>query len=89
MIDVNVAIYESQIVNRNKWFEDVENRLSNKIINAAKTGIRFLEVPLNDLIIGGENLSEAAEMLIMLSTSLRQSGFSHKITPAGVLIISW
>lgn len=89
MINVNVAIKESQRVNRNNWLNHASDVISAKIMNVAHTGMREMEISMKDFVTGAENLDEAAEMLQMLSGVLEKSGFKHKITINGDLIISW
>lgn len=89
MISVKIAIETSQKVNRDAWLKATGDKLSAKIMETAKTGLRALSVPFDSLIIGAENLFEGGEMLLYLHKMLNEVGFTHVIKPDGTLIISW
>ena len=89
MINASVAIKASQAFNREMWLKHAANKLSEQILNVAKTGLREYRVCFKDLLVGAENLNEAAEMFLFISKTLEESGFNHKITESGDLYISW
>ena len=89
MVYAQKAINEAQRVNRNNWLKAAGNRISDMVMNEARTGKRFVNICLNEFIVGAENLEEAAEMLDMLCDDLKEHNFGHKITPDGELYITW
>jgi hypothetical protein len=89
MINVNDAIQASQAFNRKMWLEHAGKALSDQIMSVANTGVRELKVCFKDLIIGAENLEEAAEMFYYIKKTLDTAGFEHVITPEGDLYINW
>lgn len=89
MINANVAANAAQERNRACWLEDAGNKLSAMIMNEAHKGLRQMEIPYVKLIIGAENLDEAAQMLYLVEKILKEAGFTHKITQNGNLYISW
>ena len=89
MINVNEAIKAAQERNRACWLEDAGRKLSAIIMNEARKGLRQMEIPYIKLIVGAENLDEAAQMLYLVNKILKESGFNHKITEAGNLYITW
>ncbi len=89
MINANVAANAAQERNRACWLEDAGRKLSAMIMNEAHKGLRQMEIPYAKLIIGAENLDEAAQMLYLVEKILKEAGFTHKITQNGNLYISW
>lgn len=89
MINVNEAIAAAQERNRKCWLEHAGAKLSAMIMDEARKGIRQMEIPYVKLIIGAENLDEAAQMLYLVGKILKEAGFTHKITQNGNLYISW
>lgn len=89
MINVNEAIKAAQERNRACWLEDAGRKLSAMIMNEARKGLRQMEIPYVKLVVGAENLDEAAQMLYLVNKILKESGFNHKITESGNLYISW
>lgn len=89
MINVNDAINAAQERNRAHWLESAGNKLSAMIMDEASKGLRQMEIPYVKLIIGAENLEEAAQMLYLVKKILKEAGFNHKITQNGNLYISW
>lgn len=89
MINANVAANTAQERNRACWFESAGNKLSAMIMDEAHKGLRQMEIPYVKLIIGAENLDEAAQMLYLVEKILKEAGFTHKITQNGNLYISW
>ena len=89
MINASVAANAAQERNRECWLECAGNKLSAMIMDEARKGIRQIEIPYVKLIIGAENLDEAAQMLYLVEKILKEAGFSHKITQNGNLYISW
>lgn len=89
MINANEAIRAAQERNRACWLEDAGRKLSAMIMGEAHKGLRQMEIPYIKLIVGAENLDEAAQMLYLTEKILKESGFNHKITENGNLYISW
>ena len=89
MINANVAANAAQEHNRACWLEDAGRKLSAMIMDEARKGLRQMEIPYVKLIIGAENLDEAAQMLYLVKKILTEAGFNHKITENGNLYISW
>lgn len=89
MINVSVAVNAAQERNRACWLESAGNKLSAMIMDEARKGLRQIEIPYVKLIIGAENLDEAAQMLYLVEKILKEAGFTHKITQNGNLYISW
>lgn len=89
MINANVAANAAQERNRACWLESAGNKLSAMIMDEARKGLRQMEIPYVKLIIGAENLDEAAQMLYLVEKILKEAGFTHKITQNGNLYISW
>lgn len=89
MINVNEAIKAAQDRNRKCWLEHAGNKLSVMIMDEARKGLRQMEIPYVKLIVGAENLDEAAQMLYLVEKILNEAGFTHKITENGNLYISW
>ena len=89
MINVNEAIRAAQDRNRKCWLEHAGNKLSAMIMDEAHKGLRQMEIPYVKLIVGAENLDEAAQMLYLVEKILNEAGFTHKITENGNLYISW
>ena len=75
--------------NRDKWIEHTKNRLDAEITAKANEGFHELEYSLNDLVIGAENLNEAAEMCELLAEILTEHEFKHVIKEDGTFVISW
>lgn len=89
MINAKTALQYAQTANRNNWLKAAEARLNDLIIPAASTGMKFITVEFNDLIIGAETLPECAEMLVALNNTLNEKGFTVTISPNGILTIIW
>lgn len=89
MINASVAANAAQERNRACWLESAGNKLSAMIMDEARKGLRQMEIPYVKLIIGAENLGEAAQMLYLVEKILKEAGFTHKITQNGNLYISW
>lgn len=89
MINAKDAFELAQERNRFMWLKDAYTRLNGLIFTAAEAGLRELKVSPAKLFIGAENLEEAAEMFYLLAKTLKDDGFSHKLTENGLLIINW
>lgn len=89
MINAIEAANLAQVFNRKCWLEDAGRKLSDKIVKVAKTGIREMNVCFKDLVVGAENLNEAAEMLVFFNKILDDANYKHTITPDGTLHITW
>lgn len=76
-------------VNGKSWQNAASQRVNNIIEEAALNGAYSVEIELNDLIVGAENLREAREMLIAIEDYLNNQEFDSKITIDGTLLISW
>lgn len=83
------ALEKSQKVNRDLWLKNAGKKISDMILRAASTGIRELTIPMKDLIIGAENLTEGAEMFVYLAKELTNQGYTNKFDLNGNLYIAW
>ena len=79
----------AQTHNRDCWVVHTMNTLSNKIQDAANEGLHHIDLCLNTLVVGAENLGEAGEMCTLLQKELKSHGFTTKITPDGNFSITW
>jgi len=74
---------------RDLWINSTKEKLDKAITEAAKKGLRNIEYPLNQLIVGAENLKEAAEMCEIFSDVLTEYEYKHAINRDGTFVISW
>ena len=81
----------AQAVNpqRDLWLNSTMEMLDKAITEAAKKGLRNVEYPLNQLIVGAENLKEVAEMCEIFSDVLTEYEYKHAITRDGTFVMSW
>lgn len=89
MINASVAANAAQERNRACWLENAGRKLSSMIMDEARNGLHQIEISYSKLIVGAENLDEAAQMLYLVEKLLKEAGFTHKITENGNLYISW
>ena len=89
MIHSSNAINAAQQFNRNQWLKHAEDSLSNQIMSVSRQGLRHLNVCLNDITRGAENLAEIGEMCTLLHKTLTNQGYTVKYSINGNLTISW
>ena len=74
---------------RDLWIKSTQEKLDKAITEAAKKGLHNVEYPLNQLIVGAENLKEVAEMCEIFSDVLTEYEYKHAINRDGTFVISW
>lgn len=74
---------------RDLWVKSTKEKLDTVITEAAKQGLRNVKYPLSSLIVGAENLNEAAEMCAIFADVLTEYEYKHKIERDGTFEISW
>ena len=74
---------------RDLWIKSTQEKLDTAITEAAKKGLHNVEYPLNQLIVGAENLKEVAEMCEIFSDVLTEYEYKHAINRDGTFVISW
>lgn len=89
MINSRTAYEMCQKVHRDAWANEMSNRLSEAIKTAAQKGEFGISFHLTGLIVGAENLSEYAELVVILKNVLDEAGYSHVVNPDGSISVSW
>lgn len=90
LINAKCAKNAAQQVNRQVWLNYAYGKLTEQIMKTADTGLYELELSLNLLIQGAENLFEAGEMLQFLQAALDEKGYTTEIDrSASRIIIKW
>lgn len=79
----------AQSHNRDCWAANTMNSLRTKIEAAANAGLHHIDMCINTLVVGAENLGEAGEMCTLLQKELKSFGYTTKITPDGQFTINW
>ena len=74
---------------RDLWIKSTQEKLDKAITEAAKKGLHNVEYPLNQLVVGAENLKEVAEMCEIYSDVLTEYEYKHAINRDGTFVISW
>lgn len=83
------TVVRAENTQRDLWVKSTKEKLDTAITEAAKKGLRSVEYPLNSLIVGAENLKEAAEMCEIFSEVLTEYEYKHAINRDGKFVISW
>lgn len=89
MIHAHDAYKIANNVNKNNCINRSMTVIDGIIKNAANSGKAEVIVNPNQLTLGAETFSEAAELLIEIDTRLMQSGYGTKILPSGEYVIKW
>lgn len=76
-------------VNKNNCINRSMTVIDGIVKNAANSGKTEIIVNPNQLTLGAETFSEAAELLIEIETRLMQSGYCTRILPSGEYVIKW
>ena len=76
-------------VNKNNCINRSMTVIDSIVKNAANSGKTEVIVNPNQLTLGAETFSEAAELLIEIETRLMQSGYCTRILPSGEYVIKW
>lgn len=89
MIHAHDAYRIANNVNKNNCINRSMTVIDGIIKNAANSGRAEVIVNPNQLTLGAETFSEAAELLIEIETRLMQSGYCTRILPSGEYVIKW
>ena len=89
MIHAHDAYRIANNVNKNICINRSMTAIDSIVKNAANSGKTEVIVNPNQLTLGAETFSEAAESLIEIETRLMQSGYNAKILPSGEYVIEW
>lgn len=89
MIHAHDAYRIANNVNKNICIDRSMTVIDSIVKNAASSGETEVIVNPNQLTLGAETFSEAAESLIEIETRLMQSGYNTKILPSGEYVIEW
>lgn len=89
MIHAHDAYRIANNVNKNNCINRSMTVIDSIVKNAANSGKAEVIVNPNQLTLGAETFSEAAESLIEIETRLMQSGYGTKILPSGEYVIKW
>lgn len=89
MIHAHDAYRIANNVNKNICIDRSITVIDGIVKNAASSGETEVIVNPNQLTLGAETFSEAAELLIEIETRLMQSGYCTRILPSGEYIIKW
>ena len=89
MIHAHDAYRIANNVNKNICINRSMAVINGIVKNAANLGKTEVIVNPNQLTLGAETFSEAAESLIEIETRLMQSGYNTKILPSGEYVIEW
>lgn len=89
MIHAHDAYRIANNVNKNICIDRSMTVIDDIVKNAASSGETEVIVNPNQLTLGAETFSEAAESLIEIETRLMQSGYNTKILPSGEYVIEW
>ena len=89
MIPAGEAYNIANNVNKNICIDRSMTVIDGIVKNAANSGETEVIVNPNQLTLGAETFSEAAESLIEIETRLMQSGYCTRILPSGEYVIKW
>lgn len=89
MIHAHDAYRIANNVNKNICINRSMTVIDSIVKNAANSGKTEVIVNPNQLTLGAETFSEAAELLIEIETRLMQSGYCTRILPSGEYVIKW
>ena len=89
MIHAHDAYRIANNVNKNICINRSMTIIDSIVKNAANSGKTEAIVNPNQLTLGAETFSEAAESLVEIETRLMQSGYNTKILPSGEYVIEW
>lgn len=90
LINAKCAKNEAQKVNRQAWLNNSFAKLSDQIMAVANTGLCQLDLNLNSLVQGAENLFEVGEMLQFIQAGLDEQGYEVTINrSASRVVIKW
>ena len=89
MIHAHDAYKIANNVNKNNCINRSMTVIDSIVKNAANSGKTEVIVNPNQLTLGAETFSEAAESLVEIETRLMQSGYNTKILPSGEYVIEW
>lgn len=79
LINAKCAKNAAQKVNRQAWLNNSFAKLNEKIMAVANTGLCQLDLDLNSLVQGAENLFEIGEMLQFIQAGLDEQGYEVMI----------
>lgn len=90
LINAKCAKNAAQQVNRQAWLNDAYAKLSDQIMAVANTGLCQLDLDLNSLVQGAENLFEIGEILQFIQAGLDEKGYDVKVNrSASRITIKW
>ena len=89
MIHAHDAYRIANNVNKNICINRSMTVIDGIVKNAANSGKTEVVANPNQLTLGAETFSEAAESLVEIETRLMQSGYNTKILPSGEYVIEW
>lgn len=90
LINAKCAKNAAQKVNRQAWLNNAYAKLSDQIMAAANTGLCQLDLDLNSLVQGAEDLFEIGEMLQFIQAGLDEQGYDVKVNrSASRITIKW
>lgn len=89
LINAATAFKQAQIANRSNWLNHAMAIISNNIHQASQQGLRCLELEIQSLYQGAENLFEISEMLTLLNRKLINSGYEVVVTPDCRIFVKW
>lgn len=89
MIHAHDAYKIANNVNKNNCINRSMTVIDGIVKNAVSSGETEVIVNPNQLTLGAETFSEAAELLIEIEARLMQSGYGTKILPSGEYVIKW
>lgn len=89
MIHADNAHRIANNANKNICIDRSMTVIDSIVKNAANSGETEVVVNPNQLTLGAETFSEAAESLVEIETRLMRSGYNTKILPSGEYVIEW
>lgn len=89
MIHAHDAYRIANNVNKNNCINRSMTVIDSIVKNAASSGKTEVVVNPNQLTLGAETFSEAAESLVEIETRLIQSGYCTRILSSGEYVIKW
>lgn len=90
LINAKCAKNAAQQVNRQAWLNHSYGKLTEQIMEVANTGLCKLDLDLNSLVQGAENLFEIGEMLQFIQSELDAKGYNVKVNhSASRITIKW
>lgn len=90
IVNAKCAKNAAQKVNRQAWLNSSFTKLSEEITAVANTGLCQLDLDLNALVQGAENLFEIGEMLQFIQAELDAQGYDVTVNrSASRVVIKW